>query len=375
MKFIMKRIVFYIGILLLGLLQASYGSESYPGKWSEEKACAWYKEVGPIKGFNFLPSTAVNSTDMWQAMTFDAETMDRELALAHTAGYNSARVFLPFIVWEDDPEGFIQRMDQYLTIADKHGISTMFIFFDDCAFAGKLPYLGKQDDPRPGVHNSGWTPSPGPDMVNDPTKWASLRKYVKDIADTFKDDPRVLVWDVYNEPGNARMGKNSMPLVEATFKWLREVNPSQPLTVAPWGDFTNIFWENSQMTKTMFDLSDIITFHTYQIPAEVRRVVQVISTNYSRPIICTEWLRRQIGHTFETILPIFEEFQIGWYQWGMVAGRTQTYLHWRSQPGDPDPKIWQHDVYHTDGRPYDPKNSNWSERLTFKSNVPILATS
>jgi hypothetical protein len=366
----MKKLFLFVGIMIFGMLQTSICSESIPGKWSEEKACAWYKEAGPIKGFNFLPSTAVNSTDMWQAMTFDAETIDRELALANAAGYNSARVFLPFIVWEDDPEGFIQRMDQYLTIADKHGISTMFIFFDDCAFAGKLPFLGKQDDPRPGVHNSGWTPSPGPDMVNDPITWASLRKYVKDIADTFKDDPRVLVRDVYNEPGVARMDKNSMPLVEATFQWLREVNPSQPITVAPYGDFTNIFWEGSQMTKTMFDLSDVITFHAYQLPAEVRKLVQVISANYNRPIICTEWLRRQIGHSFETILPIFQEFQIGWYHWGLVAGKTQTYLHWSSQPGSLDPVIWQHDVYHTDGRPYDPKEFELVRAFDFQVDCP-----
>src|SRR5690606_37421410 len=152
---------------------------------------------------NFLPSTAVNSTEMWQAATFDLETIERELRLAQSVGYNSARVFLQYLVWKDDPEGLKNRIDAYLRVADKHGITTMFILFDDCAFAGKEPYLGPQDAPVPGVHNSGWTPSPGPKMVVDQSTWSDLEAYVTDIVGTFKDDKRVVVWDLYNEPGNS----------------------------------------------------------------------------------------------------------------------------------------------------------------------------
>ena len=82
--------------------------------------------------------------------------------------------------------------DKFLTIADKHGIGSMVILFCDCAFAGREPYLGKQDEPVPGVHNSGWVPSPGLKRVTDKSVWPDLERYVKDIVGSFgKDDPNL----------------------------------------------------------------------------------------------------------------------------------------------------------------------------------------
>jgi endo-1,4-beta-mannosidase len=278
----MKKCRINITLITLCLLLISCAGQEETSHdiWPEEKAFAWYEAIGPIKGFNYVPSTAINSTDMWQDITFDIETIDRELSWAKEAGYNSARVFLQYIVWEDNPKGLKERIDQYLEVADNHGISTMFILFDDCRQSGKDPYLGIQDDPVPGVHNGGWTPSPGSQKVTDKSVWPSLEEYVKDIVGTYKDDSRVIVWDLYNEPGNAGMGMTSLPLVEAAFKWAREAGPSQPLTSGPYGDFTNIFYRNSQMTKHLFDLSDIISFHIYQVPSEVRRVGQYIALFY-----------------------------------------------------------------------------------------------
>lgn len=351
----MKKVTIIFTFLLFGALQVSMAQEEIEGKWSEEEAWSWYNRVGPLKGFNFLPSTAVNSTDMWQAETFDPETIDKELALAKEAGYNSARVFLQYLVWKDDPNGLKKRINRFLTIADKHDISTMFIFFDDCAFAGREPYLGKQNDPVPGVHNSGWTPSPGLKRVVDKSVWPDLEKYVKDIVGSFKNDERVVVWDLYNEPGNSKMWEKSLPLVEASFQWAREANPLQPLTTAPWGNFYNIFSKKSLMTKRIFELSDIISFHAYENPETIREKVEVLKNNYDGPLICTEWLCRQNGGTFGNILPIFASNKVSWYQWGLVAGEMQTYMPWGSQKGDPVPEIWQHDVFHKDGTPYNPE--------------------
>jgi len=321
-------------------------------RWTAEQAWLWHKKIGPLKGFNYLPSTAVNSTEMWQAETFDPGTIDRELGWAEEAGYNSARVFLQYIVWRENSKKFMERLEQFLKIADKHGIRIMFIFFDDCAFAGKEPYLGKQDDPVPGVHNSGWTPSPGSEEVVNNEYWPQLEKYVKNVVGAFKNDDRVVVWDMYNEPGNSNMWEKSLPLVEASFRWAREVNPSQPLTVAPYGDFYNIFSKYSLMTKRFFELSDVISFHAYDTPDKMEEKVNVLVNNYDRPLICTEWLIRQYGGTFKNILPLFAEHKVSWYQWGLVAGKTQTYMHGGSKKGDPEPEIWQHDVFHKDGEPY-----------------------
>ncbi|MCY2954189.1 MAG: cellulase family glycosylhydrolase [Planctomycetota bacterium] len=315
-------------------------------QWSPQRAYAWYRSVAPIRGCNYLPRTAVNDTEMWQADTFDIKTIDQELTWAQAAGYNSIRVFLQYIVWQNDPRGMKDRMAKLLETAKRHGITVMFVPFDDCAFAGREPYLGKQDDPVAGVHNSGWVPSPGLKRVVDRPAWGDLAKYIKDIVSAFADDRRVLVWDLYNEPGASGMGQKSLPLVEAAFEWARDANPSQPLTVALWADF------NDAMSKRMIELSDVASFHGYDNPEGAMAKIKLCAPS-GRPVICTEFLHRQSGNTFAAILPIFNELDVGWYNWGLVAGRTQTYMPWGSKKGDPMPAVWQHDIFHADGKPYD----------------------
>jgi len=316
-------------------------------RWSKAKAWAWYGKLAPIRGFNYLPRTAVNSTEMWQAETFDAKTIDQELGWAHEAGYNNIRVFLQYVVWKAEPKKFKKRLDRFLAIAAKNKISVMLMPFCDCAFAGKEPYLGKQNDPVPGVHNSQWVPSPGLARVTDRTVWPDLERYIKDIVGTFANDKRVLIWDLYNEPGNSNLGEKSLPLVEEAFKWARAANPSQPLTVAAWTSF------EGRMSQRLMELSDIVSFHGYGNAQSVEATIRICQ-KLDRPIICSEWLRRQVGNTFEAILPLFAKHKVGWQHWGLVAGRTQTYLHWGSKEGSAMPKIWQHDVFTADGTPYDP---------------------
>ncbi len=319
-----------------------------PARWPKGKILNWYEQAGVIRGCNYLPRTAVNMTEMWQAETFDPATIDQELGWAGKAGYNNVRVFLQYLVWKDDAEGLKERIDRFLTIADRHGIRTMLILFCDCSFAGKEPYLGKQDEPVPGVHNSGWVPSPGLKRVTDRSVWPDLEKYVKDIVGSFAKDRRVLIWDLYNEPGNSGMGEKSLPLAEAAFAWARAAHPRQPLTTGVWTNF------ESPMSKRIMELSDLVSFHGYDDPAGVERKIETCRA-HGRPVICTEWLLRQRGNTFESILPLFSKHRIGWYHWGLVAGRTQTYMHWGSKPNTPTPRIWQHDTFHKDGTPYDPK--------------------
>lgn len=313
--------------------------------WPLERAQQWYQAVAPIRGCNYLPRTAVNDTEMWQAETFDLATIKQELGWAQKYGYNSVRVFLQYLVWEADPEGFKGRLATFLETAERHGFRVMPILFDDCAFANREPYLGQQDDPVPGIHNSGWVPSPGLARVTDRSVWPDLERYVKDILSSFADDPRVVVWDLYNEPGNSGMGEKSLPLVEAAFRWARDASPSQPLTAGPWRNF------NDAMSQRLIELSDVVSFHSYEEPEGMKEKLGLLAA-YGRPMLCTEWLKRQDGSTFEAILPLFEEHDVGWYHWGMVAGRTQTYMPWGSKPGDPVPVLWQHDVLRGDGTPY-----------------------
>jgi hypothetical protein len=324
--------------------------------WSKERLQSWKEQNGGIKGCNYLPRTAVNSTDMWQEITFDPATIREELTWGANIGINSLRVFLPYIVWEADPQGFKIRLRTFLEIAGEQGMTVMPIFFDDCAFSGKQPYLGTQSDPVPGIHNSGWTPSPGNELALTPGKWTSLEAYVKDIVAAFANDPRIAVWDLYNEPGNSNLNEQTLPLVEAAFGWAREMNPSQPLTTGAW-KFRESTWETPANLK-LLELSDVISFHYYG-KSDRDWFIDFLNKFQDQPLLCTEWLHRQSGNTFESMLPIFDQYGVDWYIWGLVAGRTQTYYHWASKEGTPAPAIWQHDLFHPDGTLYDPREAEY----------------
>jgi hypothetical protein len=322
--------------------------ESYT-RWTADQANEWHAQQPWLCGPNFLPSTAVNSTDMWQAETFDPETIDRELGWAQEIGFNSCRVFVQYLVWEHDPGGLKERIDRFLSIADKHGITTMPILFDDCMQSGREPYLGEQDAPVPSVHNSGWTPSPGHGRAMDRAEWPGFERYVKDIVGAYAHDERVVVWDLYNEPGASFASfanpDNTVPLVKAAFRWAREAGPSQPLTVCAFS------WRDLERWRVVLEMSDVISFHSYDDLETTQQLIEILEP-YGRPLLNTEWMARTRGSRFETHLPLFKEKKIGCYNWGLVAGKTQTWIPWGTPHGVPEPELWFHDVFHTDGTPY-----------------------
>ncbi|MDR1371762.1 MAG: cellulase family glycosylhydrolase [Dysgonamonadaceae bacterium] len=321
-------------------------------QWTEDKINTWYARQNTVIGCNFLPSTAVNDIEMWQNETFDLPTIDRELGLAEEWGINSVRVFLNYTVWKAEAEKFKSNFKQFLDVADRHGINVMPILFDDCNFSGNIAKTGKQNDPVPGIHNSGWVSSPPAAMIRDESQWHRLKEYEQDMLRTFAADRRIIIWDLYNEPGNS--GSKIKPqLLANIFAWARAVNPDQPLTAGAYDNFED------ELSLLMRDSSDIVSFHSYSDASETaNRILWAHATG--RPAVCTEWLHRQSGNTLENILPIFRETDIGCYSWGLVAGRTQTYFYWGSKKGSPAPEIWQHDLIRADGTPY-----SESERLLF----------
>lgn len=314
-------------------------------RWSREKAWKWFNHQPWPCGFNYVPANAISYTEIWMPYCFDLELIDRELALAEAVGFNCLRVVLPFVVWEHDPVAFRQHLRAFLKICDKHGLKVMLTLFDDCVFGPiKDPVYGQQPDVVKGWYANGWTPSPGHSMVRDLKTWPRLEKYVNDIIGVFKDDNRVWVWDLYNEPTNGGLGNISLPLVRKVFAWAREVNPTQPLTV---GQFNG----NGMLNEIIYLNSDIITFHNYS-PAD--NLAQHIGSlkKHGRPIINTEWLNRGRGSTVETCLRVFAKEKVGCLHWGLVNGKTQTHLHWGWRPGKGEPKIWQHDIFRPNGKPY-----------------------
>ena len=328
-----------------------------PKIWSREEANAWYKKQGWLVGADFLPSTAINQLEMWQAETFDTATINRELGWAHTIGMNVMRVYLHDLAWQDDPEGFKKRMNTYLSISSKNKIKTLFTIFDDCW--NPDPATGKQPDPKPGIHNSGWVRSPGKSVHDDPSKWGYLEKYVKDILTTFKNDDRILLWDLYNEPGNSSYNETSMPLLKKAFQWAWEVRPSQPLTAATW-------YDNKEFNAYQLANSDVITIHNYNDAGSLEKELKE-KAELGRPVICSEYMARPRNSRFQTHLPVFKKYNVGAINWGLVSGKSNTIYQWNEPiPDGSEPKLWFHDVFRKDGTPYDKKETDFIKSITAK---------
>jgi hypothetical protein len=335
-----------VALALTAVLLSSAADAAAPARWPAEKAWDWYLHQPWPCGFNYVPANAISYTEMWMDHAFDPALIDKELTLAQDAGFNSLRVVLPFVVWEAEPAAFRQRLDTFLGICARRGLKVMFALFDDCVFGPiEDPVFGRQPEVVPGWYANGWTPSPGHKLVRDVTSWPRLEKYVKDVVGRFAHDPRVWLWDLYNEPGNSGLGDASVPLVAKVFDWARAVHPTQPLSVGQWGD-------HAALNTLIDDRSDVITFHDYSPAASLASHIESLR-RHGRPLICTEWLNRGTGSSVADCLPVLQRGGVGALHWGLVNGKTQTNLNWGHRPGQPDPKVWQHDLFRPDHTPYD----------------------
>ncbi|MCX2575449.1 glycoside hydrolase family 2 TIM barrel-domain containing protein [Pedobacter sandarakinus] len=331
-------------IVLMLFLAASVNGQNQ--KWSAAKANEWYKKQAWPRGCNFQPSTAINQLEMFQSATFDPQTIDRELGWASNLGFNTMRVYLHHLLWTTDKAGFKKRLDQYLSISQKHGIKTIFVFFDDCwndSYAA-----GNQPEPKPGVHNSGWVRDPGTKLYSEPELLNVLESYVKDVMETFKNDNRILAWDLYNEPGNNKNFDKSLPLLKAVFQWAKQIDTQQPITSAIWNHGEKF----KVLNQFQLENSDIITYHNYAYTDNHKNEIAALK-KYDRPIICSEYMARRNGSLFSNIMPLLKEEKIGAINWGFVSGKTNTIYAWDTpMPDGREPELWFHDILRKDGTPF-----------------------
>lgn len=359
MQYLKNSIPVLCVMLLVACTQVSKPERNV---WTKEQAQNWYKQQPWLVGCNYAPASAINQLEMWQAETFDTATINKELGWAASIGMNTIRVFLHDLLYQQDSTGFLNRMDVFLNIAQRHNIKVMFVLFD--SVWDPFPKLGKQRDPKPHVHNSGWVQSPGVQVLQDSTQYPRLETYVKAVVKQFANDERVLVWDIWNEPDNVNPGsygqfelKNKglvvAPLLKNVFEWCRSVNPSQPLTSGIWmGNWSNHdslkVWEKIQIEQ-----SDVISFHNYDAAEELEKRIQFLQ-RYGKPLLNTEYMSRGNGSFFEGSLPVFKKYNVAAYNWGLVAGKTNTIYPWDSwsKQYTAEPELWFHDVFRQDGTPY-----------------------
>jgi len=375
-----KKIMIVFAVLCL----LAAGTQAQTNRWTEKQAADWYAKQPWLVGSNYIPANAINELEMWQADTFDPKRIDLELGWAEAIGLNTMRVFLHDLPWQQDAAGFQKRIDTFLQIAAKHHIKPLFVLFDSCW--DPEPHLGKQHAPKPGVHNSGWVQSPGAKALQDPSQYPRLEAYVKGVVGAFAKDDRILGWDVWNEPDNGNGGsykdlepKNKNELVVAllpkAFAWARSAHPAQPLTSGVWKDDWSVPEKLGAGAKIQIETSDVISFHSYDKPEVFEKRILSLQ-QYHRPLICTEYMARGNGSTFQGSLPIAKKYNVGAINWGLVAGKTQTYLPWDSWEHpytDREPSVWFHEIFRTDGKPYSAEETELIKRLTGRAGAAVAA--
>ena len=371
-------------LILLAVLLVGAARASQPQRWTPAQANEWYARQRWLVGSDYIPANAINQLEMWQADTFDAPRIERELTWAQGIGMNTMRVFLHNLLWEQDSKGFTQRIDKFLQIAARHGIKPMLVLFDSCW--DPSPALGPQHPPIPGVHNSGWVQAPGRERLADATRYTQLKSYVAGIVGAFAKDERILAWDVWNEPDNEgggaypkQPGKEKLVarLLPQAFAWARAQHPLQPLTSGLWkeedGDWSSASRLN-RIAAIQVAQSDVISFHNYQWPEQFEdRIKQLLG--YGRPILCTEYMARGSGSTFDGSLPVGKRYNVAMFNWGFVDGKTQTRLPWDSWERPytlQQPRVWHHDVLRSDGTPYRRRETDLIKTLSAapKGQVP-----
>ena len=377
----MKKLLAALLLFFLALFAAAQSSstQNYNPRWSEQKANSWYAQQPWLVGSDYINRGAINQLEMWQGDTFNPQQIDQELGWAQAIGMNTMRVFLHDLLWKQDPEGFKNRINIFLTIAAKHHIRPIFVLFDSCWDPN--PKLGPQHPPIPGVHNSGWVQSPQRAALADPAQYPRLKTYVEGVVAAFANDNRILAWDLWNEPHNnadvSYAKEEPAPkhdfvaeLLPQVFAWARAANPSQPLTSGVFeGDWSSLA-KMDTISRIQIENSDVISFHNYGWPEDFERHVAWLE-QYHRPLICTEYMARSAGSTFDTILPIAQKDRVAAINWGFVNGKTQTNLPWDSWTRPyvlQQPTIWFHDIFYPDGKPYREREIEIIRTLTAQSN-------
>ncbi|MBV8402779.1 MAG: cellulase family glycosylhydrolase [Gammaproteobacteria bacterium] len=346
------------------------GTATARERWSQQQAADWYGRQPWILGANYIPASAINQLEMWQAETFDPQRIDLELGWAEAIGMNTMRVFLHDLLWRQDAPGLTHRLDTFLAIAARHHMRILLVLFD--SVWDPRAELGKQHAPVAGVHNSGWVQSPSATVLSSPAEYPRLEAYVRGIVGAFATDERVLGWDLWNEPpysdevgGNyaafeaREKGQKVRALLPRVYAWARAAGATQPLTSGLWGEAWQSARALPETATIQLQESDVLSFHSYDKPAAFEREVIALG-HHHRPLICTEYMARTVGSTFEGTLPLAHKYHVGAINWGLVAGKTQTIYPWDSwqKRYTHEPTPWFHDIFRADGRPYDPKETS-----------------
>lgn len=380
----MKTIIYSV-LAATAVFSADAAPRTAP--WSKEKAWEWYRAQPWIRGCNYMPASCANRVDQWQELGAEERfaEMDRELAVAESIGFNTLRILVElqgFGVWLEEHDGFMERFERCLTIMAKHKMRAIVVLGNDCMRPKSIWQLPKPGPQRYDVGYHGgrkksqhgsFPGEMGHSQVDDPVLKPKFFAMCEELMTKYRDDKRILFWNLWNEPGNAGRGKASVAPLKELFDLAWKINPSQPLASDVWGDFDVDPGSKNQAQSVGAWLSDIVSYHCYGDYECQIRVIRLLRKRFGRPLINTEWLARIFHNDVFSSYPLFYIEGVGCTCWGFVAGRYQTYEPWEStwrqvEKGTPASKTWDltkwfHDLYRPSLRPYDPKEIDLIKRF------------
>ncbi len=265
-------------------------------------------EYRDLRGANYVPSYARNDVQLW--MDFDPVVIDRELGYAAKLKLNCVRVFLQFATYEADPKKFLGKFEQCLILCDNHRIQMMPVLFDSCF--GDFPDLKEYRD-------KDWMAGPGQNRLGA-EQWPCMEQYVRDIVGGHKQDRRIVMWDVMNEPTCTRFYEQPSEKKRIhQFLWhfldfVKGLQPSQPTTVG---------LMSSEEIPLVIDKIGVVSFHNYTpgLREDIRQA-RAMADRVGKPVVINEVVHRP-EQPFELAMQILTEERIGWVFWELMLGKTQ----------------------------------------------------
>ena len=356
--------------------------------WTKEKAWEWYDAQPWIRGCNYMPASCANRVDQWQALGCEERfaEMERELEVAESIGFNTLRLLVElqgFGVWLEEHDGFLERFERCLSILARHGMRAIVVLGNDCMRpkeVWQLPKPGPQHfdlgyhGGRKQSQHGSFPGAMGHSQVDDPELKPKFYAMCEELLSTYRDDDRVLFWNLWNEPGNSNRGQASVGPLRELFELAWRINPRQPLAADLWsGDYGRDPDSPNQAQVLAGQLSDIVSYHCYGAYEAQVRTIDALRRHYGRPMVNTEWLARILHNDVFSAYPLYWLERVGCTCWGFVAGKYQTYEPWESmwsaiEKDTPESRTWDltkwfHDLYRPSLRPYDPKEIDLIRRF------------
>jgi hypothetical protein len=245
----------------------------------------------PLKDYSFV--RGVN-----YGMMGDQKIIERDLGYARRVNLNSTRIWLNYLAWEKDPQGYIEKLRNYIRTSKSMGFSTMPILFN----GNNL----------------------NPDTLKPEFRLRG-EAYVKAIVDAIKDEPGLLMWDIMNEPmtndyvGHAPADQKQQRQDEITafvryyLGYAKKIDPVNALTVG---------YNYSYQLEGSADLVDVLSFHEYTplrstIEASYK-TAEDVSKKYGKPMLNTETACIARSNPYDVVLQISEEHKTGWYLFNLI---------------------------------------------------------